>query len=281
MKIINFLFSKIKYRDMKIVSYSLQGKRPSNEDYHIHFMNHKNKNKEYNKITFVGVFDGHGGKGISKYLKNNLPKFFIKKFNKKIYEDKRLATKYFSGVFNMVQNNIEKEHPRMSKYCGSTSLLGIYHYDKKNNPMLWMLNVGDCRAVLCKSDNNVEQLTEDHKPNTNKEKDRIKKLGGNIYYDGYDWRIKDLSLSRAFGDCEAKPYVSHMPEIYRYKLNPNDKFVIFACDGLWDVISNIKASNFVLNLMKKKYKENIAKKLASYAIKEGSYDNVTVVIMFF
>ena len=29
--------------------------------------------------------------------------------------------------------------------------------------MLWMMNVGDSRAVLCKNDNSVLQLTQDHK----------------------------------------------------------------------------------------------------------------------
>ena len=99
------------------------------------------------------------------------------------------------------------------------------------------------------------QLTQDHKPNDKNERSRINKLGGKIYYDGYDWRIKDLSLSRAFGDIEAKPFVSHLPQIYRYKINNNDKFIIFACDGLWDVISNKKAINFVLKLKQKNLKE--------------------------
>ena len=54
---------------MKIQSYSLQGKRSSNEDQHFNFMNLDNKNKKMNRINFVGVFDGHGGKLVSKYLK--------------------------------------------------------------------------------------------------------------------------------------------------------------------------------------------------------------------
>ena len=95
-------------------------------------------------------------------------------------------------------------------------------------------------------------------------------MGGKIYYDGYDWRIKDLSLSRA-GDVEATPYVCHLPQIYRYKINNNDKFVIFACDGLWDVLSNKKVVNFVLKLQQMNFKvRNIAAKLAEYAIIEGS-----------
>lgn len=266
---------------MKIQSHSLQGKRPSNEDQHIHLLNINSKNNNLNNVNFVGVFDGHGGKIVSKYLKKNLPKYFITKLDKDVYNNSRMASKYFKNVFEKLQIDLKKDHPRASNYCGSTALCGIHFKNKKDKNMLWMINVGDSRGVLCKNDNSVLQLTEDHKPNDINEKKRIKQLGGKIYYDGYDWRIKDLSLSRAFGDIEAKPYVSHLPQIYRYKINDNDKFVIFACDGLWDVLSNKKAVNFVLKLQQMKFKGNIAAKLAEYAILEGSYDNVTVVILFF
>lgn len=265
---------------MKIQSYSLQGKRPSNEDQHYHHINMDNREKTLNPVNFVGVFDGHGGKMVSKYLKKQLPKYFLSKINKKIFHDTRTTTKYIKTVFNGVQDKLSSTHPRASSYSGSTACCGVHLIDKNKKPILWTINVGDSRAILCKKNNEPLQLTQDHKPNSDKESKRISKLGGKIYYDGYDWRIKDLSLSRAFGDNEAKPYVSHLPEISRYKLNKKDKFVIFACDGLWDVVSNKKAVDFVLNMKSKNYKGNYAKKLAQYAINEGSTDNVTVVLLF-
>ena len=82
---------------MKIYSHSLQGKRDSNEDQHVHIMNLNGENKEQNSINFLGVFDGHGGKKVSKYLKDNLPisfcmllissRFDVKSFS----NDKRTA----------------------------------------------------------------------------------------------------------------------------------------------------------------------------------------------
>lgn len=265
---------------MKIQSYSLQGKRPTNEDQHYHIINIDNKNENINPINFIGVFDGHGGKTVSKYLKKNLPKYFLTKYDKNIYKDSRTASKYFSIIFNKIQEKLERDHPRASKYCGSTALCAV-HYMNKNTPMLWVVNVGDSRGILCKKNNDIIQLSEDHKPNSISEKSRIEQLGGRIHYDGYDWRIKDLSLSRAIGDCEAKPYISHLPEIYRFKLSKKDKFAVFACDGLWDVLSNKKVGEYINKLLENKYKGNIAKSLASYAIKSGSYDNVSVVILFF
>ena len=67
---------------MKVFSHSLQGKRDSNEDQHIHIINLTGENSELNPINLLGVFDGHGGKAVSKYLKENLPQFFINRFKK-------------------------------------------------------------------------------------------------------------------------------------------------------------------------------------------------------
>ena len=257
-------------------SASLQGKRESNEDQHFYF-NNLNGNKNGNKIIFFSVFDGHGGKGVSKYLKKNLPKYFI---NKRIeYNNKLEVSKYILKAYSKIQNNLEKKHPRMSQYSGSTASTCILSKNK-NQLNLWVINVGDSRGVLCNKNNVAIQLSQDHKPNVKSERKRIEKLGGKIKFDGYDWRIQDLSLSRAFGDSDSTPYVTHLPQIYKYKISKNDKFIILGCDGVWDVLSNQKAVNYVNKFYSHYNKINIAKKLANYAIEQGSTDNVTVIILF-
>ena len=266
---------------MHIDSYSLQGKRDSNEDQHIGIININNNNKKINPINFIGVFDGHGGKAVSKYLKKNLPYYFLKKNKVNIYGERSTVTKYFfNKLFDNIQNKLQSSHPIVASRCGSTCLCGIQYIDKKGKSNLWMLNVGDSRAVMCNYKGETIPLTVDHKPNSKSERKRITDLGGKIKFDGADWRIQDLSLSRAIGDLDTAPYVTHKPDIFKYKLHKGDKFIIFACDGLWDVISNNKAVDFVNKLMNKKYTGNIAKQLAEYAIKKGSYDNVTVSILF-
>ena len=268
---------------MKIHTYTLQGKRPSNEDQHFNLLNSHNNNKTLYPVNFVGVFDGHGGKQVSKYLKDNLPKYMLKKGSIKnnIYsKDNKIVTNFINLNYNNIQNKLNKEHPIVSKRCGSTAVCGIHYFDENNIPRLWVVNVGDSRAVLCNHKNMPLQLSKDHKPNSSTEKKRIEKLGGKIKFDGADWRIQDLSLSRAFGDIDTTPFVTHKPQISKVRLNKNDKFVIFACDGLWDVVSNSNAIKFVNTHITNNYKGNIAKKLAEYAIRQGSYDNVTVSILF-
>ena len=175
---------------------------------------------------------------------------------------------------------MKEKHPRAVEYCGSTACIGIHSLDKNNKNFVWIVNVGDSRAVLCNKSGNAVQLSVDHKPNLPEEKKRIEHLGGKITYDGSDWRIKTLSLSRAFGDLDCCPYVTHLPNIYKYKIDSNDKFIILACDGLWDALSNQTAVEFIRDLQFKNFQGNYAKELANYGLDKGSYDNITVIIYF-
>ena len=264
-----------------IQSFSLQGKRESNEDQHIGILNMDNKNPSINMVNCIGVFDGHGGKLVSKYLKENIPKYLLKKTDINIYQQKsKITSNFFSKLFDKLQEDLIKKHPIVSKRCGSTALCGIQYIDTMNRSMIWLANIGDSRAVLYNSKNIAIPLTRDHKPHHISEKKRIENLGGRIKFDGVDWRVGDLSLSRALGDLDNTPYVTHRPEVFRYRLNKKDKFIIFACDGLWDVISNEQACKFVDMNMKQNHRGDISKLLAEHAIKSGSYDNVTVSILY-
>jgi len=267
---------------MRVYVHSLQGKRDSNEDQHSIILNLDGSNKDMNNINFLGVFDGHGGKLVSKYLKDNLPVYFVKKFKKNIYLNPDKYSKYINDVYEDIQNKIKIDHPRVINYCGSTACITIHYVDQeKKKNFLWIANVGDSRVILTNKDGIAMQLSKDHKPNTPEERVRIEQMGGKISFDGVDWRIKNLSLSRAFGDIDCTPYVTHLPQIYQYKISSSDKFLIKACDGLWDVISNQDAADFILELLNKKNKGNYAKLLAEYALIKGSLDNVTVIVYFF
>ena len=266
---------------MKVYSYSLQGKRPTQEDQHIAILNIEGDNTNYNSINFFGVFDGHGGPKVSKYLKDTLPDFFILKLKKNIYKNSDTLAKYVNEVYEYLQNNLKIKHPRAAEYCGSTACIGINYVDDNNKNILWMINVGDSRGILCNKNGEAIQLTTDHKPNIPEEKARIEALGGKVKYDGSEWRIKSLSLSRAFGDLDCCPFVTHLPNIYKYKINSNDKFLIIGCDGVWDAVSNQEAVEFIRNLQFKNFNGNYSKELANYALEKGSYDNITVIIYFF
>ena len=274
-----------------IQSTSLQGHRESNEDSEIIFQNLDGKKKDKHKLNLYGVFDGHGGHQVSAYLKNHFLNYFTpSKLTPTPNTKKKNYQKHICDTYNHIQEKLTLECKNIVNTTG-TAALALIHYCERRCNKLYVINLGDCRAVLCNKHNIGLPLTKDHKPNNFEETLRIHKMGGKIIQEpGDDPRIEGLSLSRALGDLDTKPYVSHIPEIFRYELDKRDKFLIVACDGLWDAFENQQAVNFVLKALNgiktiknnnKNVNNNIAFLLAQEAIKRGSRDNVSVILVFF
>jgi serine/threonine protein phosphatase PrpC len=259
---------------------SLKGDRTSNEDNHNVIIGFNEDNDKMARINYYGVYDGHGGKFVSKFLSDNMHHFFTGKTVK--YP---LDKKYVDTICDELQNVLFTKYEKNATACGSTCLV-VCHFKKYGSNYLNIINTGDSRCVLCKNNLGVP-LTKDHKPDWPDETNRITKLGGVIKLDGTTYRIGDLSVSRAFGDKEAKQFVTHKPDLYIYKITEKDKFIIIACDGLWDVVSPQDAVNFVLtncydaDMKYTNQKVNIARKLAERAIGLESGDNVTCIVVFF
>jgi hypothetical protein len=199
---------------------------------------------------------------------------------------------------------LKTQYTRYSTQAGSTCLIAI-HTKQKGVNYLTVINTGDSRCVLCRYDsgvNHARDITKDHKPSSYEEKRRILLAGGKLTFDGYDWRVNDLSVSRSFGDITAT-HVTNIPDIFKIKLFlndsinknlPYDKFFVMACDGLWDVMQSQEVVNFILdrcytivsysndNIVEKRINKskNIAEELAKFAISKGSTDNITVIIVF-
>ena len=267
---------------MEVQQTSLKGYRSQNEDKHNVILHKSCRDKTVAPVNLLAVYDGHGGKKVSEYLSNSLPPFFT---NKKVAYP--LSKDYVNTVYDRLQQVLRYNHKDYSYTSGSTCLV-VINFKHKDSEYINVMNTGDSRCVLCR-DNVAIALTKDHKPHWPEEKYRISKQGGTdlIKFDGDDWRIKDLSVSRAFGDIEATPYVTHRPDFFKYKLSSQDKFIIIACDGLWDVVTNQEAVNFVLTnsydistKKRLKTKANLATQLARYAIAKGSGDNVSIIIAF-
>lgn len=118
-------------------------------------------------------------------------------------------------------------------------------------------NCGDSRAVLCRGGRVVE-LSHDHKPNHPRERNRIEAAGGYveaIQGPRQHFRVNgNLNLSRAVGDMEYKKrsdlgpeqqVICSTPDIIEETLTPEDEFVVLACDGVWDVMTNQQVVDFV------------------------------------
>ena len=254
---------------MKIYFTSIKGRRQSNEDSHNIILN-KSLNNNF-KINLLSIYDGHGGDKISNFLKNNIPLLYC---NTKLKYP--LTRKYHIKIFDFLQKRIISG--KYGYLQGSTCLLNIlYRYN--NDIYMNILNLGDCRLTIVNKNDTYEQITIDHKPDDKIEAKRINDIGGEIYKDSEGvYRIGNLSLSRAFGDGDNAPYISHVPDIYTIKITKQNEFIVMACDGLWDVIENNELYKLLKEYQTKKI-VNYASKLATEALERGSTDNISIIIL--
>lgn len=275
------------------------GYRETNEDvegYLINLLsNGQAEDNRYAPIDFFIVCDGHGGSSVSRFVVPRLQKLLTDRNLVYPLEDNHIIK-----IFNQVQNEI-KNHPNdIGNGCGSTCLV-VVRYLEKNKECIQVINIGDCRAILSRK-GVAMNLNTDHQllwPDEKKRIDEVNKRYGTnekIHFESNAFRIKDLSVSRAFGDLDACPFLTHVPDVFLYTLEPNDEFIIIACDGLYDVMQSHEAVNFVRDHVTNNnlqfYKIpgryppnevsslNIARKLAKYALALGSSDNVSVLIVF-
>jgi protein phosphatase 1L len=161
-------------------------------------------------------------------------------------------------------------------------------------------NIGDSRAILSRNKTSVIELTRDHKPNDPIEKKRIEAVGGTIVWHGNIdrqgnpilgtgvWRVNgNLALARAIGDRAERPAVSSEPELSVIRLTREDDFVLIASDGLWDVMTSADCVAYIHALIEETTEEldvvdydAITSMLVEEALRRGSYDNITVVIIW-
>lgn len=258
--------------ELKIYFTSVKGRRESNEDRHNIILNIDGNDLDKNQINFFGIYDGHGGTWVSKYLETNMPNYYMdKKFCPPF------SPKYHEQVFCLVQSLLLKNSLGYSN--GSTCLLNLM-YKYKDEIHLNIVNLGDSRLSIVYSNGTSKSITKDHKPDDSVEKSRLEKMGGEVYKDSESvYRIGDLSLSRAFGDGDNAPYISQKPDIFYKKITKQTKYIVMGCDGLWDVISSEEIGQVIGELIKQLKPDNLAVELAKLAIEKGSTDNVSVIVI--
>eukprot|EP01120_Amphizonella_sp_Union-15-10_P010682 TRINITY_DN434_c0_g1_i1.p1 TRINITY_DN434_c0_g1~~TRINITY_DN434_c0_g1_i1.p1 ORF type:complete len:345 (+),score=89.51 TRINITY_DN434_c0_g1_i1:84-1118(+) len=255
-----------------------QGRRDTMEDTHV-IIDHAEKPLADGPLGFFGVYDGHGGVDAAQMVRQYLHENIIGNDEWRSGDVERAIQRGFEATdSHIIQVSNEKGWMN-----GSTAVVGMIIGRK-----LYAANVGDSEAILVREKGGQLEtfaLTVPHKASDPTEKSRIEKLGGHVFFGRV---FGALAVSRSFGDSKFKiprtsqNFVSWEPAIVTVDLNPDtDKFLIFACDGLWDVINHKQAALFVTKRRQDGFKApEIAKALVREALNKRTEDNVTVVIVF-
>jgi len=254
------------------------GKRTAMEDF-VTINSALNSDPE---MDLVVLLDGHGGDEMAKMTAQLFPKVFeqMLQSSRKNKNDesrfKKLLQDIFIKLHQICRDELQKIESRTldDLRSGATCLAGFF-YDRH----LYIANVGDCRAVLCRSGQALK-LSKDHRPLMEEERKRIKKLGGYVAENG---RVNSvLGVSRALGDYYLQPLISCEPDVFPpINLQPDkDEFIIFACDGVWDVLSDEQAVAIVRECLKESPEDAhlAASTLRDHAFLYESGDNITVVV---
>ncbi|XVF35688.1 hypothetical protein REPUB_Repub18cG0167600 [Reevesia pubescens] len=195
-----------------------------------------------------------------------------------------------SGYGNDVDNWAFEEGPHSDfsgPTSGSTACVAVLR-----NSQLIVANAGDSRCVISRK-GQAYNLSRDHKPDLEAEKERILKAGGFIHAG----RINgSLNLARAIGDMEfkqnkflpaEKQIVTANPDINTVELCDDDDFMVLACDGIWDCMSSQTLVDFIHEQLNSESKLSVVcervfdRCLApSTATGEGC-DNMTMILVQF
>jgi serine/threonine protein phosphatase PrpC len=164
----------------------------------------------------------------------------------------------------------------------SKSDLAANNYNYDNTWTIHAANAGDARVVLS-HEGEAFRMTHDHRTDDPDEVKRIEESGGFIFKGRV---LGVLAVTRSLGDHCMKEYVIASPYTSKKTItittdadaNKKASFIIVGCDGLWDVIQDQEAVDFVLKRITEK--ELVAKYLVEEALKRGSTDNITVSVAF-
>ena len=232
-------------------------------------------------FTILGICDGHGDQGrtISNYISTIVPTkiknylYSISNKNTEISKDnlenelKINIKKIFSSI-NTKLNSMQIIDTSYSGSCFCSLFI--------TKSSIISLNLGNSKAVVgcIKEDENSKKihfypynLTYEHTPYIEKEKERIIENGGEILYekDEYNrefgplkiWKknhlVPGLLITRSFGDKEASLIgVISEPDIKYYEMKKEYKFIVVGSFGLWNFIE----SEECVKIIGKFYMEN-------------------------
>ena len=201
------------------------------------------------------------------------------------------------AAFRAAHEAIVAEEPQ----CGTTATALLFLGDDG-----WCAHVGDSRVAAVAPDGTVRRVTVDHRPTNPAEAAAVRARGGFVFrVGGGALRVNGvIAVTRALGDKALADALSCEPDIARLAPPPAASIVL-ASDGFWDSVSfvfglfpcaHILHVSLIITtapLLLKHRDEDLvrvvlneeldcrqaAEELRDLAYKNGSFDNITVMII--
>ncbi|MCD9645181.1 hypothetical protein HAX54_033903 [Datura stramonium] len=188
----------------------------------------ENRKMDGHNLGLYAIFDGHSGCKVAEYLQSHI-------FDNILSEPEfwRKPATAFKKAYRETNDDILENV--VGSRGGSTAVTAIL-IDQK---YLVVANVGDSRAVLIRG-GKVKQITVDHEPEKEEEKDAVESKGGFVIKmrGGVPRVDGQLSMTRVFGDAKVKDHITVEPNVTIEKIDKDTDSIILASDGLWKVMSN-------------------------------------------
>ncbi|WIA12002.1 hypothetical protein OEZ85_012083 [Tetradesmus obliquus] len=264
------------------------------------------------QLAYAGVFDGHGGSMTAAHAADSLHRLL----------QQHLHTAELQGhqglsFSDCCQSAVSKAFLKADREwgevtrgrpfdgSGSTAVVALVH--KRN---LVVGNAGDSVAVLARGGAAL-RLTELHRPDSEPEAERVLAAGGMLCQGkaaGSCLRVKQnpatlpageryarqpmLAITRALGDYKMKrpsfPIICPDPFVAQASLNPADRLLLLASDGVTDVLTDDAMLEVALAAAEQAHARGeegqeaaaaAAAAVQAAAIEAGAYDNVTALAM--
>lgn len=274
---------------LNVGRWSEQGARPTLEDTDVSIQNLFVLDDL--PISYFAVYDGHGGKTCSEYLKAQLHNFIYTHLLKLLQKNasvNRVIWEAIKEAFKACDLGFYNRHPNEADSQGATAVVCLVIGDR-----IITANLGDSKAVLCRNGRAIE-LTVDHKPNLPEEAERIRQCGGFVAFGRVCGR---LAISRSFGDfCfkevgdkwlkEGSLMMENSPDIKEIYMNPlEDEFLLIGCDGLFEAYTPQEAVDLIRSkLARMQPTEQDPNRVIREVVNEAVYsrrtrDNVSAILV--
>ena len=201
-------------------------------------------------VSVFGVLDGHGGDDCARFASEELTPQIVSVLRSSS------AAEAPRCVFDAFLSTDAAYLRHRSTNAGCTATVLMFHH---SIGLACLAHCGDTRAVLCRQSTGglaALDLSRDMKATCPLEVARIAAAGGFISNGRV---LGSLAVARALGNAplketpqEKNKILIASPEVTTFRFEADDRLLIIATDGLWDVMSSQAAAELAVSLLSKR-----------------------------